>query len=361
MNLARIHALAARSQVVQCDADRAEPERALAESALPPQVDWQTCASRLVVASTLCGSIRRAGSSASAQITPDDPGPAAIRFTINSGQEVKAISPYIYGSNSSQITNRTFDRSGGNRLTGYNWETNASNAGADWYHHSDYHLTNGQANRPPGSAVSGMIQSAGHGGPGGAGHHPDGRLRQRRRQRHGRRNADCAVLALAGNRAEEVDKVSRLSAVAESQQDGRVRVHRRVRELGREHEATRPAGVLQPRQRAGVVGRGAAGRLAIGRAAQPVLQPGQRHESESRRPHASDDSPFAPTFNEMRDKTIAHAAAIKDVNPNAIVFGGVGYGWNEFRSLQDAPGRVTTPSHPGGDQGGRAALLRVAA
>jgi hypothetical protein len=34
------------------------------------------------------------------------------------------------------------------------------------------------------------------------------------------------------------------------------------------------------------------------------------------------------------------------------VFGGVGYGWNEFRSLQDAPGRVTTPSHPGGDQSG---------
>jgi hypothetical protein len=54
----------------------------------------------------------------------------------------------------------------------------------------------------------------------------------------------------------------------------------------------------------------------------------------------------------MRDKTIAHAAAIKDVNPNALVFGGVGYGWNEFRSLQDAPGRVTTPAHPGGDQSG---------
>jgi hypothetical protein len=62
--------------------------------------------------------------------------------------------------------------------------------------------------------------------------------------------------------------------------------------------------------------------------------------------------PFAPTYTEMRDKTIAHAAAIKDVNPNAVVFGGVGYGWNEFRSLQDAPGWLTSPSHPGGDQGG---------
>ena len=90
-------------------------------------------------------------------IVPDDPGPAAVRFTINSGENIRSISPYIYGSNSSEITNRTFDRSGGNRMTGYNWENNASNAGADWYHHSDYGLANGQANAPPGSAVRGMI------------------------------------------------------------------------------------------------------------------------------------------------------------------------------------------------------------
>ena len=124
---------------------------------------------------------------------------------------MKAISPYIYGSNSSQITNRTFDRSGGNRLTGYNWETNASNAGADWYHHSDYLLTDGQANRPPGSAVSGMIQSAGAAGRAAIGHRPDGRLRQRRCQRHRRRNANRPVVALAGSRAEEVDDLSRAS------------------------------------------------------------------------------------------------------------------------------------------------------
>ena len=29
---------------------------------------------------------------------------------------------------------------GGNRLTAYNWENNASNAGADWYHNSDNYL-----------------------------------------------------------------------------------------------------------------------------------------------------------------------------------------------------------------------------
>jgi hypothetical protein len=53
----------------------------------------------------------------------------------------------------------------------------------------------------------------------------------------------------------------------------------------------------------------------------------------------------------MRDKTIAHASAIKDVNPNALVFGGVGFGYSEFNSLQGALSG-TSPSHPGGDLGG---------
>src|SRR5215213_4181328 len=93
-------------------------------------------------------------------ITPDNPGPAAVQFTANAGQNIKSISPYIYGSNSSAITNRTFDRAGGNRWTGYNWENNASSAGADWYHHNDYLLTNGLANQSPGAALSTTIQGA---------------------------------------------------------------------------------------------------------------------------------------------------------------------------------------------------------
>src|SRR5262245_29232419 len=126
---------------------------------------WQAVGRRALIAvggSLLCLAI----AAPVRAITPDNPGAAAIQFTINSAQDGKSISPYIYGSNSSNILNRTFDRSGGNRLTGYNWETNASNAGADWYHHSDYLLTGGAANQPPGAAVSGMIQSAGAAGRG---------------------------------------------------------------------------------------------------------------------------------------------------------------------------------------------------
>lgn len=65
----------------------------------------------------------------------------------------KPISPYIYGVNYPnnwiyewfkewQQFNYgyTLARMGGNRLTAYNWETNASNAGADYFHENDDYL-----------------------------------------------------------------------------------------------------------------------------------------------------------------------------------------------------------------------------
>ena len=54
------------------------------------------------------------------------------------------ISPLIYGSNGQsddREENITARRIGGNRLTGYNWENNASNAGTDYLNHSDNFLT----------------------------------------------------------------------------------------------------------------------------------------------------------------------------------------------------------------------------
>ncbi len=57
------------------------------------------------------------------------------------------ISPYIYGVNSDfRKEEYLYDatamsaRQGGNRFSGYNWETNFSNAGADYYHYSDQYL-----------------------------------------------------------------------------------------------------------------------------------------------------------------------------------------------------------------------------
>src|SRR6478609_5525622 len=92
-----------------------------------------------------------------AVITPDNPGGGSVQFTANTTQNVKAISPYIYGMNffnGSTLDNPvTLDRLGGNRWTGYNWETNASNAGTDYNNQSDNYLVGGAANTPPGQAV----------------------------------------------------------------------------------------------------------------------------------------------------------------------------------------------------------------
>lgn len=60
------------------------------------------------------------------------------------------ISPLIYGANSTDFagmgTGFKFARSGGNRLTAYNWENNASNAGSDWFFQNDGYL--GATNEP---------------------------------------------------------------------------------------------------------------------------------------------------------------------------------------------------------------------
>lgn len=68
-----------------------------------------------------------------------------IRIDLNG--ERTPISPLIYGINNftdASVYNRvsaTAVRQGGNRMSGYNWETNYSNAGSDWYHSSDTYLS----------------------------------------------------------------------------------------------------------------------------------------------------------------------------------------------------------------------------
>ena len=66
-----------------------------------------------------------------------------MNITVDLAGEHKAISPYIYGMNKYDDEallddmNISAVRQGGNRLTAYNWETNASNAGSDWKNSSD--------------------------------------------------------------------------------------------------------------------------------------------------------------------------------------------------------------------------------
>ncbi len=70
-----------------------------------------------------------------------------MNVSVDLSGETKEISPYIYGVN--QYGNEKYlkdlnvnsIRQGGNRMTAYNWENNASNAGSDWKHSSDNNLS----------------------------------------------------------------------------------------------------------------------------------------------------------------------------------------------------------------------------
>lgn len=70
-----------------------------------------------------------------------------VTFNINTNAGRKPISSWIYGMNfttdlpvKNAAENYRSLRLGGNRMTGYNWENNASNAGNDYIHSSDSYL-----------------------------------------------------------------------------------------------------------------------------------------------------------------------------------------------------------------------------
>jgi hypothetical protein len=97
---------------------------------------------------------------ASCVFEPGDPGPADVVLAIDTTQGRHPISPRIYGSNTARdlSANRlTLIRSGGNRMTAYNWENNASNAGSDWCHQNDGYLSSSST---PGAAVEPMVDNA---------------------------------------------------------------------------------------------------------------------------------------------------------------------------------------------------------
>ena len=70
---------------------------------------------------------------------PDSVPARTVEVSIDTNSGRAPISPYIYGTNQSLngFDGWTVRRLGGNRLTGYNWENDYSNAGSDWMHSSD--------------------------------------------------------------------------------------------------------------------------------------------------------------------------------------------------------------------------------
>lgn len=278
-------------------------------------------------------------------ITPDNPGAANVRLTVNSlATSAKAISPYIYGMNffaQSSLTNPvTLDRLGGNRWTGYNWETNASNAGRDWYYQNDTHMGTG----PAGNAVLGSLNAAANNDralivtvpiSGYVAGDTNGPITRAQALDHSR------FKEIVPNKATKYPGSS--LSLTPNKTDGYVFTDEFVNWVEQNRDPSTPVFYSLDNE-PGLWGESLPSNW------QPGI-PFQTNPSPEGRTHGA-LHPYAPRFDELRDKTIANAGAIKDVNPNALVFGGVGYGWNDFATLQDAPDKVTAPSHPGGDESG---------
>jgi hypothetical protein len=89
--------------------------------------------------------------------------PQTVNFTVIINISTTPISPYIYGANPEFTANENLGsrRLGGNRLTGYNWENNASHAGTDWNNYNDDYMASGLLNpNDPGAALAAFHNDA---------------------------------------------------------------------------------------------------------------------------------------------------------------------------------------------------------
>ncbi|HEX4416235.1 MAG TPA: glycoside hydrolase family 44 protein [Lacipirellulaceae bacterium] len=294
------------------------------------------CSLAIVLALTMA-------TTSSAVITPDTPGPGDVHFTVNSTQNVKAISPWIYGINGTSLnSSATGDRMGGNRWTAYNWETNASNAGADYYFESDNYLSSSST---PGAAILPTLQADGaahrslivtvpmagyvSGDEAGPVQLADvanlTRFKQVVAKKSSIYSGAQAALSLTPDKTDNYVFTDEYVNWVESHKVAGQQVFYDLdNEPGLWGESL-PAGWTPGNPSTGT----------------PPSSQGRTH---------GEVHPYAPTYAELKNDTIANAGAIKDVNPNAMVFGGVGYGWNDFTSLQGAPDQNTNKPapHPGG-------------
>ena len=237
--------------------------------------------------------------------------PAIVHFTIDAARDVHPISPFIYGVNRpchGVYANLTLTRLGGNRWTCFNWTNNASNAGNDYHYQNDGLLGGGNV---PGGAVAGGIADAERDGAG-------------------------IILTIPINGYVSADKSP----------------HGDVRASGPDYLRTRfrperpfknAPFTLSPDPRSPVVyqdefvnwvrSRFPAGFTDPSR---PIFFMLDNEPALWSATHAQ-VHPQKVTFQELTDKSIDYARAVKSVAPQTLVFGPAEYGWTGFVTLQHAP------------------------
>lgn len=228
------------------------------------------------------------------------------KITVETGVRYD-ISPLIYGANSTDYagmgTGFKFARSGGNRLTAYNWENNASNAGSDWYFQNDGYLG---ATDEAGWTDRTFIQAAIAGGA-----------------------VPLVTIPIAGY------------VSADKWGDGDVRNYPDyINTRFKVSLPTKPGGsfAYPPNATDGFVYQDECVNY-LKQFAQPnfPIMFSLDNEPDLWSFTHNEIHPNAATYAEMVTRSTDYAAAIKNVYPTATVFGPVNYGWYGFMTLQGAP------------------------
>lgn len=237
---------------------------------------------------------------------------ADVNFLVMPDEVVGPISPYIYGINDKDPgdTHTTVRRLGGNRMTGYNWENNASNAGSDWHQTSDDWMCSENLKftdcDKPGSMARQFVEQS---------------------QKYGMDTLMTVPMAgyVAADKAGEVTEAEK----APSKRWKKIEFHKK----GPYTLTPNPNGPVVYEDEfvnflvSNFKGASEGGVKFYDLDNEPAIWP-----STHPRIH-----PNKTTYWEMRNKTEIAADNILRVDPTAIILGGVCYGWSGFMSLQDAP------------------------
>lgn len=236
----------------------------------------------------------------------------ALEIRIDVSKQRSPISPYIYGTNQdiASDANITARRFGGNRTTGYNWENNASNAGKDWKHFSDNWL----------SENLGMPRDF----------DKPGALLKHFHQKSKDMNAYSVItLPLAGYVARDKRGEVTASEKAPSARWAEV-VFRKEGQLSLNPDTWDDKVYLDEQvnfliQTFGTADKGGVNAYALDN--EPDLW-----ASTHPRIH-----PNKATVEGYISKSVSVSARVKELDPNAEIFGPASYGFNGFHKFQDAP------------------------
>jgi hypothetical protein len=244
-------------------------------------------------------------------IPPADAGTVDVTFAIDTTAAVHPISRYVYGTNAGDVNGNakgvTLTRQGGNRLTAYNWENNASNAGSDYNYQNDSYISAStvsgdpmkQATQTANAAGASILMTVPIAGWVAA-------------DTNGPCPSNPSATQIAQRFFPIVAKKGSAFAYPPSKTDGKVYADEFVAWL----ESQFPSAQTDP-----------ARRIFYSLDNEPDLWSSTHSEIH----------PAAVTYAELTQKNVDFAKAIKDVAPKAIVFGSVNYGWQGYVDLQSAP------------------------